>query len=100
MSNPNRREVQETTNILNNYDTIHTTELIDQLKHLRSQGYSKIELESYMNYDSAFAKLNAIKTRKETEEEYKTRLEREKVFELRREAELRAQYEKLKAQFG
>lgn len=93
-----RKQVTETTSILSGkYDSKNIEDLIHELKHLRSQGYSKVELnEQYYPYDRhGTIVLTAIKYRKETDAEYQKRIkEEEHQKELRR-----LEYERLRKEF-
>ena len=88
-----RKQVTETTSILSGkYDSKNIEDLIHELKHLRSQGYSKVELnEQYYPYDRhGTIVLTAIKYRKENDKEYKARIEQETR---------RIEYERLRKEF-
>ena len=95
----NRKQVTEYTSVLRgNWCTEGIEDLIHKLKHLRSQGYSKVELdEESISYSSEnVVVLKAIKYRKENDKEYKARIEQEN-----QQKELRKlQYERLKKEFG
>ena len=93
-----RKQVTETTSVLRgSWCTENIEDLIHKLKHLRSQGYSKVELDEepipYSNESTIV--LKAIKYRKENDKEYNARIEQENhLKELRK-----LQYEQLKKEF-
>jgi len=93
-----RKQVTEYTSVLRGiWCTEPIEDLIHKLKHLRSQGYSKVELQKeYEPYcDDATIVLRAIKYRKENDKEYAVRIERENQ---QKEAR-RIEYERLKKEF-
>ena len=94
-----RKQVSEYSTIINGmYDLKDIGDLIHELKTLRSQGYSKVELEKeWYPYDhDPTMILRAVKHRKEDSEEYNKRIEQENQ---QKEAR-KAQYEQLRKEFG
>lgn len=93
-----RKQVTEYFSVLSGtWDTQDIGDLIHQLKHLRSQGYSKVELnKKYYPYsEESRPVLNAIKYRKENHKEYAARIESEnQQKEVRR-----MEYERLRKEF-
>lgn len=93
-----RKQVTEYSSVLSGlWDTENIEDLIHKLKHLRSQGYSKVELnKKYEPYcDDATIVLRAIKYRKENDKEYAARIESENQQKESR----RLEYERLKKEF-
>lgn len=78
--------------------TKNIEQLIHDLKTLRSQGYSEVELEKeWYHYDhDPTMILRAVKNRKENNEEFNKRIEQENQ---QKEAR-KAQYEQLRKEFG
>lgn len=94
-----RKQVSEYSTIISGmYDTKDIGDLIHELKTLRSQGYSQVELhEQWYQYDrDGTMIMRAIKHRKENSEEYNKRIEQENQ---QKEAR-KAQYEQLRKEFG
>lgn len=93
-----RKQVTEYELVLSGtWDTQDIEKLIHKLKHLRSQGYSKVELdEKYYSYsEESRPVLNAIKYRKENDKEYAARIESEN----RQKEARRMEYERLRKEF-
>lgn len=93
-----RKQVTEYTSVLRGeWCTENIEDLIHKLKHLRSQGYSKVELNEdydlYCDYNTIV--LKAIKYRKENDKEYNARIEQENQ---QKEAR-RLEYERLRKEF-
>lgn len=94
-----RKQVSEYSTIIEGmYDVKKIEQLIHDLKTLRSQGYSEVELDKkWYPYDhDPTIVLQAVKYRKENNEEYNKRMEQENQ---QKEAR-KAQYEQLRKEFG
>lgn len=94
-----RKQVSEYSTILSGiYDVKNIEQLIHDLKILRAQGYSDVELEQeWYPYDrDPTIILRAVKHRKENNQEYNKRIEQENQ---QKEAR-KAQYEQLRKEFG
>jgi hypothetical protein len=94
-----RKQVTEYTSVIRgSWSLEDISEVIHKLKHLRSQGYSKVELDE--EYSDRWSQettlvLKAIKYRKENDQERKKRVEEEeKMRETRRKT-----YELLRKEF-
>lgn len=95
-----RKQVTEYTSVIRGTWSLEDIgEVIQKLKHLRSQGYSKLELdEEHLDRWSQETTLvlKAIKYRKENDQEQRKRIEEEeKMRETRRKT-----YELLRKEFG
>lgn len=93
-----RKQVTEYSSVLRGtWCTETIDDLIHKLKHLRSQGYSKVELdeESQPYCSESTIVLKAIKYRKENNKEYEKRIALENEYKEKR----RIQYEMLKKEF-
>ena len=93
-----RKQVTEYASVLRGIWTTEKIEdLIHTLKHLRSQGYSNVELlKEYEPYCSeSTIVLKAIKYRKENNEEYNKRIE----IENQQKEQRRFHYENLRKEF-
>jgi hypothetical protein len=84
------------------YEDVDISELIHKLKHLRSQGYSRVETDyKYLDKwdtEKTFI-VRARKSRKETDKEYHARMEKEEQQKAESEEQRRKQYERLKREF-
>lgn len=95
-----RKQVTEYTSVIRGTWSLEDiSEVINKLKHLRSQGYSKVELDEEYHLDrwsqETTPVLKAIKYRKENDEEQRKRIEEEeKMRETRRKT-----YELLSKEF-
>lgn len=95
-----RKQVSEYASVIRGTWSLEDiSEVIQKLKHLRSQGYSKLELDE--EYSDRWSQettlvLKAIKYRKENDQEQRKRIEEEeKMRETRRKT-----YELLRKEFG
>lgn len=94
-----RKQVTEYTSVIRGLCSIGIDEVIHNLKHLRSQGYSGLELkEEYCDFwdREPTLVLKAIKYRKENDQELSKRIEEEEKM---REARKKT-YEQLRKEFG
>lgn len=94
-----RKQVSEYSTIIEGMYVVKKIEqLIHDLKALRSRGYSEVELDKkWCPYDpDPTIVLQAVKYRKENNEEYNKRMEQENQ---QKEAR-KAQYEQLRKEFG
>ena len=102
MSELTRKQVRGTYTVLKDiYGSKKIEDVIHELKHLRSQGYSEVEVVEVVN-DYGYGDVEtrqvfrAVKYRKESDHEYNKRVEQEnKLKEMRR-----ADYERLREEFG
>ena len=97
-----RKQVRKTYTVLkDSWSSKKIEEVIHELKTLRSQGYSEVEVVEVVNdygYGDVDTRqvLRAVKYCKESDDEYNKRVEQEnKLKEMRRN-----EYERLREEFG
>jgi hypothetical protein len=98
-----RIQVTEYKEILTGlYEEVDISELIHELNHLRSQGYSRVETDyEYLDKWSTEKTFIVIakKFREETNKEYHARIEKEEQQKAESEEQRRKHYERLKREF-